>query len=181
MSITTIEAQFFAALAPIISNAAASNGLGPWPIRWPNELFIPGVGGVIALTPDNSPADASGNPAPFAEAEVISGPAFSAIGPVGQRQSFRSGVMRVYLVAPLGSGRVAVNLLADAVMFAFVKTTVYLNPPERLYTVDPRIDDNVSEHVAQTNVRIDAAVPAPWKGARFVRQVTVPFYFDFLS
>src|SRR6266550_3300726 len=181
MSITTIEAQFVAALANVISTATAVNNLGPWPIRWPNELFIPGIGGVIALTPDNAPADAKGNPAPFVEAEVISGADSAAVSSPGFRQSYTVGVFRVYLIAPLGSGRVAANVLADAVHDAFKRQTIYLNPPERLTTWDPRIDDNVAEHVAQTNVRIDAAVPAPWKGARFVRQISIPFYWDYVS
>jgi hypothetical protein len=64
---------------------------------------------------------------------------------------------------------------------AFKRSTVYFNPPERLTTMDPRIDDNVAEHIAQTNVRIDAAVPAPWIGARYVRQISIPWYFDYLS
>lgn len=181
MSITTVEAQFVAALANIIATAAAVNNLGPWPIRWPNELFIPGIGGVIALTPDNAPATAQGNPAPFVEAEVISGIDSACIAPAGQRQAYTVGIFRVYLVAPLGSGRIAANILADAVHDSFKRMTVYFNPPERLTTMDPRIDDNVAEHVAQTNVRVDAAVPAPWKGARFVRQISVPWYFDYSS
>src|SRR6266446_2925178 len=180
MSITTVEAQFVTALAAVISTATAVNSLGPWPIRWPNELFIPGIGGVVALTPDNAPADAHGNPAPFVEAEVISGHDSSAAG-TGPRQSYTVGVFRVYLVTPLGSGRVAANILADAVHDGFKRQTIYLNPPQRLTTWDPRIDDNVAEHVAQTNVRIDAAVPAPWKGARYVRQISTPWYFDYQS
>jgi hypothetical protein len=181
MSITTVEAQFVAALANVINTAAAINNLGPWPIRWPNELFIPGIGGVVALTPDNAPADANGNPAPFVEAEVISGPDSACIAPPGSRQSYTLGLFRVYLVTPLGSGRAAANILADAVHVAFKRMTVYYNPPERLTTMDPRIDDNNPEHVAQTNVRIDAAVPAPWKGARYVRQVSTPWFWDYAS
>src|SRR6266550_7633736 len=121
MSITTIEAQFVTALANVISTATVVNNLGPWPIRWPNELFIPGIGGVLALTSDNSPAyDGStgppkGSPAPFVEAEIISGADSAAVSSPGFRQSYTVGVFRVYLIAPLGSGRVAVNLLADAV------------------------------------------------------------------
>lgn len=181
MSITTIEAQFVIALDTVISAATFANSLGPWPIRWPNELFIPGIGGVVALTPDNAPADAHGNPAPFVEAEVIAGADTASVNSPGSRSSHRIGLFRVYLVAPLGSGRVAVNLLADAVHDGFKRATIYINPPERLSTMDPRIDDNVAEHVAQTNVRIDAAVPAPWKGARFVRMVTVPFEWWYMS
>lgn len=181
MSIARIEAEFVAALDSLITNTASINGLGPWPIRWPNELFIPGIGGVVALTPDNSPADGNGNPAPFVEAEVIGGPDSSCISTPGMRQSTRLGLFRVYLVAPLGSGRAAINILADAVHDAFKRATVLLEPPLRLTTMDPRIDDNVAEHIAQTNIRIDAAVPAPWKGARYVRQISIPWFFDYIG
>ncbi len=180
MSITTVEAQFVTALANVIDIATVTNSLGPWPIRWPNELFIPGIGGVIALTPDNAPADAHGNPAPFVEAEIISGRDDSAAG-TGPRQSHTVGVFRVYLVAPLGSGRVGANILADAVHDGFKRKTIYINPPDRLTTWDPRIDDGVAEHVAQTNVRIDAAVPAPWKGARYVRQISTSWFWDYVG
>ncbi len=181
MSIARIEAEFVAALDNIISTTASTNGLGPWPIRWPNELFIPGLFGVVALTPDNAPADAQGNPAPFVEAEVIAGSDSSCISTPGMRQSTRIGLFRVYLVAPLGSGRDAVNTLADAVHDFFKRSTILLEPPLRLTTMDPRIDDNVAEHVAQTNVRIDGAVPAPWKGARYVRQISIPWYWDYIA
>lgn len=186
MSITTIEAQFVFALATVINNTTLQNNLPQWPIRWPNEAFVVGLGGVLALTTDNSPAydgiaGPKGSPAPFVEAEVILGHDGACIAPAGQRQSFVVGSMRVYLVAPLGSGRAAVNLLSDAVHDTFKRATVYDAPPERLTTIDPSIDDGVAEHIAQTNVRIDAAVPAPWKGDRFVRMVRVPFYFDYVS
>lgn len=181
MSIATIEAQFVSALASVVSTAIAANGLGPWPIRWPNDAWIIGVGGLIALNNDNAPVDGHGNPAPFIEAEVIAGNVFSSIAPAGQRQSFRTGLCRVYLVAPLGSGRVAVNTLADALIVAFSKQTIYYNPPERLTTMDARVDDHLAEHLVQTNVRIDAQVPAPWKGDRYVRPVVLPWFFDFMS
>lgn len=181
MSITTIESQFVFALANIVTTTTIINSFPMWPIRWPNENWVKGVGGVIALNNENAPADANGFAAPFVEAEVISGHDSACISSPGQRQSTTIGLLRVYLVTPQGSGRGPINILADAVHDALKRTTVYINPPERLTTMDPRIDDNVAEHTAQTDVRIDSVVPAPWKAARFVRLVTVPWIFDYYS
>jgi hypothetical protein len=172
VSITLVEDQFRTFLANL--------NLQNWIIRWANENWPP----MTPLGSDNQPVDpVSKAPAPFVEAEVISGLDIAAIAPAGQRWSQMIGLFRVFLVVPQGSGRGPLNLNADVVHDALKRQTIYLDTSNglRLTTMDPRIDDNVAEHTAQTDVRIDAAVPAPWKGARYTRMVSTPFIFEYYS
>lgn len=183
MSITIIEAQFTAALQTVISDACTANNLTPlpWPIRWPNEGWSNLPAGVVESAENVLIKNPGGTPVPFVEAEVISGKETSLIAPAGSRQSWTVGLFRVYLVVPLRSGRAAANILADAVKQAFKQATIFYDPPQRLYTLDARIDDNVAQHQTQANVRIDGLVPAPWKGDRYVRMVSAPWYWDYIS
>ncbi len=168
--ITVIEEQFKAALAVQVS-------IGP--IRWPNELWPAGT----KTSPDNTPLDAEGNPITFVEAEVIAGADTAGIAPVGQRWSERIGLFRVYIVAPLGSGRVEVNAQADVLCQAFKRQTVYFNQfnGERITSMDPRVDDNVAQHNVQLDVRIDETVPVATKSARWIRMISIPWRYDYYS
>jgi hypothetical protein len=170
MSITLIEAQFRTLLDSL--------PLMGWLIRWPNENWPP----TTTLGPDNQPLDPFGAPAPFIEAEVISGLDTAAIAPAGMRQSYTTGLFRVFFIVAQGAGRATLNTNADTVHDALKRLTIYIDSAgQRLTTMDPRIDDNIAQHNVQTDVRTDAAVPAPWKGARFIRMVSTPWFFDYYS
>ena len=52
---------------------------------------------------------------------------------------------------------------------------------ERLTMMDGRVDDNVAERTEQSNVRIDASVPVPWQGGRYIRMISIPFRFEYYS
>ncbi len=183
--IKLIEEQFRNALALTIPSAPPS-----WLIRWANEGWPFGT----PLSPETNspidPNDPSASPLPFVEAEVIAGMATSAVGggrlfsdPPVPTQSERIGLFRVYLVVPTYSGRDEINDRADAVAQAFKKATIFIDSDtgRHLYTIEPRIDDNAAEASVQTRVRIDATVPAPWHGARYVRQVSIPWIFLYYS
>ena len=170
VGITVIEDQFRTALATVITD---------WLIRWPNENWPVNT----ALSPDNAPLDAFGNPAPFVEAEVIAGLDQSSVAPPGMRQSTRIGLFRVYFIVPQGSGRADVNNRVDDLALALKRATLFIDETtgRRLTTMDPRIDDNVAERLVQSYVRTDAAVPAPWHGARYVRMLSVPWFWDYYA
>ena len=124
MSIAVIESAFRATLAETVSTVAA------WPIRWPNEMWVAGIGNVVALSENNSPLDANGRPAPFIEAQVIFGRDLSDIGPVGSGaiHSETIGLFRIYLSVQRGTGTNDVNMMADALHIGFKRKTIWYVP-----------------------------------------------------
>lgn len=134
-----------------------------WPIKWPNEPWA----STISLSQGGLPLDDNTSPAPFVEAEVISGSDGADVAPAGQRHSSAGGLFRVYLCVPQGVGRSAVNAKANAIAAAFKRTTVYTDGAGvRLTTMDPRIDDGIAGYE---------------DGDRFVRMISTPFQLDYIS
>jgi hypothetical protein len=175
MSIAVIESAFRAKLAEIVATVA------PWPIRWPNEMWIAGVGNVIGLSSDNSPLGADGRPAPFVEAQTIFGPDTGDIAPAGNRHSETIGLFRVYLSVQKGTGTADINMMADAIHDSLKRKTIWYAPPLRLTVMDPKIDDNVAIPAAQAGTKMDGTVPMPTKGDRFVRQISAVWRWDYFS
>jgi hypothetical protein len=150
-----VETALKTALAALVTD---------WPIRWPNERFDASV----PLSDGGLPVDTDGEPAPFIDAEVIAGRDSADIAPVGSRHSTQTGLFRVYLSVGQGTGLTAMTAKADAICAGFKRKTVFtdLSIGQRLVTMDGRTDDGVAGYQ---------------DGSRFVRMISIPWWFDYIS
>ncbi len=151
--IGAVETALKAKLADVVTD---------WPIRWANEQWPDGTN----TSDGNMPVDGDGVPAPAIECEVIAGQASATAGPKGKRRGRGQGVFRLYLSVVQGSGNAAIQTKADAIMDAFRRVTVSIDPvtTARLITMDPRADDGVAAYE---------------EGNRFCRMLSIPWDYDF--
>jgi len=150
-----VETALKAKLAAIVTD---------WPIRWPNESWPAGT----ITTQGGLPTDAEGNPVPFIEAKVIGGADSADIAPAGMRHSLRDGLFRIYLCVGQGTGTDAITAKTDTILPAFKRKTIFYDQTtkQRLITMDGRPDDGVAAYEDAT---------------RFVRMISIPWTFDYLS
>ncbi len=134
------------------------------PIRWPNENWPDDV----RVSAGNMPVDDDGAPRLAIEVEVIGGTDGASIAPAGQRQARATGLFRLYLSTAKGVGSDEITQLADRISATFQRVTVFADPDvaQRLWTMDPRIDDDVASYVEDN---------------RFVRQISIPFEFQYIA
>jgi len=153
MIVSPIEAALKTKMAQVVPD---------WPIRWPNENFTVTVG------PGGLPIGDNGAPAPFIDCEVIGYDDTAAIAPSGSRQSTSTGLFRAYLSVTQGEGLAEISAKADAISAALKRQTIYTDPVtgRRLITMDPRIDDGVAGYEDEN---------------RFVRMISVPWNWDYIS
>jgi len=158
MKLTPVEAAFKAALAD------ATDWLVRWPNAGPNYGFPEGV----QTTQGGLPLDAEGEPAPFIDARVIGGETTGSIAPAGSRAMRGYGLLHLYFSVGEGTGTELITAETDAVSQAFERVTVWADPSvgQRLGTLDPRTDDGVAAYE---------------NGDRFVRLVSVPWFFEYRS
>jgi hypothetical protein len=155
MILAPVEAALKTALAALVTD---------WPIRWLNEVWasdIPQSQGDLPLTPE-------GDPAPFIDAEVIGGSDGGDIAPAGMRHSQSTGLFRIYLCVAQGTGTDAITAKADAISAAFKRSTVWT-------------DRSVGQCLRTLDCRTDDGIAAYEDASRFVRMISIPWTFDYLS
>jgi hypothetical protein len=155
---TLIQGEFKSALAAAIWD---------WPIRWPNEAWPAGV--QTETTTGNLPVDADGNAIPCVQAEINYDPkALTCPGLDGNRLSMQWGICKVYLLVPRYWGSDDLNRKLGDLRRAFKQQTPQADPTQwqRLSTEELSVDSN------------GAAVE---DGTRFVRTVSIKFWFTYRS